>query len=87
MKIIEVRVFVPIPDGKYCVDYGVNPEVVMCGSLRSKTESIGLSDGLVSPGSVTHYRCSVFDESLSNVYPHNGFYGLTVEKCKECSNS
>lgn len=87
MRVIEVVRKIPTPDGGYCVDYGATPEVQKCGQLRDHTESIGWSDGLGSPGAITHYRCAAFDKDVTTCYPHNGFHGLTVEKCQECLNA
>jgi len=84
MSEIEIHRKASVPDGNYCVDYSTDIRMKECEQLRSHVSAIGWEAGLGSPGSITHYRCALFDESLSTCYPREGFYGLTVKKCEEC---
>lgn len=70
-----------VPDGAHCVDYSVNQNAKPCQFMSSHTSKTDWSDGLGSPGSITHYTCTFFRYGLSAITS----CPLTVEKCPQCA--
>ena len=84
MQTIHVDKTASVPVGVYCCDYGCDPKIKECQCLRSSQSKTTWRDGLGPPGVINSYHCALFDSPLGNCYPHEGFYGLTVKKCREC---
>jgi len=80
MGVVHTTATTTVPDGDYCVDYSVNRNSEKCQHVQEQSSRTDWSDGLGSPGTITHYTCAFFRRALER----QSSSPLVLHKCVYC---